>query len=257
MIETLLRVRGISVRLFQSSNGKHPLLLLPSAGGQARDFNEIFPLLAEGTPVTSLDYPGFGASEIDPEIQRIEDLPPFIKCLMEVLDSETFYLLGYSMGGWIALQLALSFPNLVQKLILVATSSHPFKELPIQNIGGLKYKEILDLLYFDPEVKRKKAYAKLNRKEKEEIHRSTQALKSLLQFKDSQPDLTPFLNKIRNPTLILAPEFDPLIPREFQFDLGKAIPKSHLVYLKDTGHALIQEKPKEISEIITTFLYKN
>jgi len=121
----------------------------------------------------------------------------------------------------------------------------------------MNYKEILDLLYFDPEIKRKKAYTKLTRREKEEVHRSTQALKSLLQFKESQPDLTPDLNKIRHPTLILALEFDRLIPQEFQFDLGKAIPKSNLVYLKDTGHALMQEKPKEVSEMITSFLNRN
>lgn len=121
----------------------------------------------------------------------------------------------------------------------------------------MNYKEILDLLYFDPEVKRKKAYTKLTRREKGEVHRSTQALKSLLHYKESQPDLTPSLNRIRHPMLILALEFDRLIPQQFQFDLGKAIPKSNLIYLKNTGHALLQEKPKKVSEMITSFLNRN
>ena len=254
MKEIFYKVGGTTIHLFKNEDGETPLLLLPSAGGRARDFNEIFPFLEREIPLVSLDYPGFGASDSDPSIQKIEDLTSFIVQFIETLPFRPVHMLGYSMGGWIALQTALSHPTLIQKLILVATSSHPIEKLPIRNIGNLNYKEILELLFFDPEIKKRKTLTKLTRKEKEELHRSSKAFKRFLEFKDSQPDLTQNLGTIRHPTLILAPEHDRLIPSPFQFDLGKAIPKSHLVYLKDTGHALVQEKPKEVSELISTFL---
>jgi pimeloyl-ACP methyl ester carboxylesterase len=250
--ERTLKIRGVSICTLQILGDGLPLLLLPSAGGRAREFEEILPRLAISFSVYSFDYPGFGASERDPSIRGIEDLTDFTKEFLDTLGTPKCHILGYSMGGWIALHLASSSPERIHKLVLVATSGHRFFHLPIQN--RLTFQEILETFYYDPVARARAAHRKLSRLEKKEIYRSTQEFNHLLQQTRLQPDLTPHLRSIAHPTLVLGAEHDRAIPRPYQEALHQELPHSTLVFLKETGHALIHEKPQEASAIVLEFL---
>ncbi len=253
MLEKKIHVRGRTTRYIEAGSGP-PLLLLPSSAGRAADFFELIPALENDFHAYSLDYPGFGQSEDMPEIRGLEDLSDFILEWMDALALRRCHLLGFSMGGWIALSLALSRPDRFSRLILVATCAGSLPEIPICNPASMNFKEILDRFYYRPEIKEKLIRQKLSPAEKIEIARSSRAFEGLVRENNILPDFRHRLAEINIPTLIVGAAQDNAIPLPYQDDLQSGIPNAVLSVFQETGHAIVAERPLELLIAISSFL---
>ena len=260
MNEKKINVRGAVIRY--SEGGAEgdaacegaPLLLLPSSAGRATEYQEIVPLLEKSFHVYSVDYPGFGQSDPLPSMEGVDDLAAFVLDWLNAVEIQRCHLAGFSMGGWVGLSLALSHPERILKLILIATSGGRLPGVPILNPSGLTYKETLDRFYHRPEIKAKLARQKLTPPEKEEILRSSRALARLVSYQKVIPEFHHRLREIRIPTLIIGADHDRAIPLPFQERLHAEIEKSKLVIFQETGHAVVAERPQELSEEIQKFI---
>ncbi len=154
MLEKRINIRNGSIRYLEGGQGE-PLLLLPSAAGRATEYGEIFPVLSKSFHVYSVDYPGFGQSDPLPEIVGTEALATFVIDWMDAVGLQRCNLVGFSLGGWVALLLALSDPARFQTLTLVATSGGRLPGVPIVSPSGMNFKEILNRFYHRPERPRK------------------------------------------------------------------------------------------------------
>lgn len=231
-----------------------PLLLLPSAAGRAIEYQTVIPLLENDFHVYSIDYPGFGRSDPLEEIKGTDDLAGFVLLWMEAVGLDRCHVAGFSLGGWIALSLALSHPKPILKLILIATSAEKRPDIPIINPSGMTYREILDTFYYRPEVREKLARQKRSPSEKEEVLRSSRALAKLVQYHRLIPQLDHRLREIRIPTLIIGADRDAAIPLPYQQRLQAGIEGSQQVVFKETGHAIVAERPEALAEVIRKFL---
>jgi pimeloyl-ACP methyl ester carboxylesterase len=253
MEERKILVNGALIRYFEGGTGA-PLLLLPSAAGRATEYQPLIPLLEQDFHVYSIDYPGFGRSDLLEEINGTEALADFVLHWTEAMGLKRFHLAGFSLGGWVALSLALSNPGRISKLILIATSAGRLPNIPILNPSGMSHKEILDRFYHRPEVKERLARQKLSSAEKEELLRSSRALARLVRYGKLIPQLDHRLGEIKAPTLIVAADRDQAIPVLYQERLHAGIAQSKSVIFNETGHAIVAERPEELAEAIRNFL---
>jgi len=245
MRELWIQVSGARLRYFEAGEGP-PLLLLPSAGGRAAEYFELIPLLEKTAHVFALDYPGFGQSETLLRLKSSKDFAHFVGEWCRVLGFERCDVAGFSLGGWLALHMALSQPEAIGRLILIATSAGKDANVPLISPAGLSFKEILDQFYVRPEIKARLAGQKLSPEEKKEIHRSTRTLDRLLAKGSLIPQLQDCLHEITRPTLVLAAHEDRVMPFFYQ--------KAQLTVLSECGHAMIAERPHEVAKAMITFL---
>jgi pimeloyl-ACP methyl ester carboxylesterase len=248
-----VKVKDVETHYLKAGKGS-PLVLLPSGSGRAREYEGVLTSLSTHHTVYSFDYPGFGASGEFDRITGTEDLACFLGDFADVLHLSHFHLLGYSMGGWVALHFAIRFPQRVRKLILAATSGVRLKEVPIANPTKMSAREILDSFYYNPKVRLQVASRKLSDQDRQEINRSSQALARLIARKKVVPDLGDRLLDITSPTLILSAEEDRVVPPKHQRILHEKIWGSKLVTFSQCGHDLLREHPQRLVKEVVAFL---
>ncbi len=114
------------IKLFYEVHGEgSPVVLIPGFGADTRLFSNVVPLLALRHRVIVLDPRGGGQSEKPTGDYTIEQMADDVAGLFGALELAHADVVGYSMGGKIALQLAADHPELVDHLVLAATAVRP------------------------------------------------------------------------------------------------------------------------------------
>lgn len=101
-----------------------PLILLHGGVGAVEMFGEVLPLLVEGRQVIGVDLQAHGRTADIDRPMTFEAMADDVAALIEHLGLERADVMGYSLGGGVALQTAIRHPEVVRKLVLVST---PFK----------------------------------------------------------------------------------------------------------------------------------
>jgi pimeloyl-ACP methyl ester carboxylesterase len=116
-------VNGINL-YYERRGAGQPLILLHGGFGSTGMFGEMLPLLAKGRQLIAVDLQGHGCTaDIDRPI-RLESMADDIAALIKHLGFEQADIMGYSMGGGVALRTAIQHPEVTHKLVVV---SIPFK----------------------------------------------------------------------------------------------------------------------------------
>ena len=135
--EQTISVGGIDVHAWTGGQGE-PLMVLHGAGGN-RGWTRWVEQVAQRFTVWAPTHPGFGRSGDAPWMESIDDLARFYLWLIDAAGLGRPHVLGHSIGGWVAAELATMSPRSIDRLVLVAP-------------GGLKPErgEILDIFYHPP-----------------------------------------------------------------------------------------------------------
>lgn len=247
-----IKVNGAKIAYFQEGSGP-TLILLPSGGGRGKEYQELFPYLTPSFSVYTLDYPGYGRSDEIKWVDGVEMIAEFIPLWLNTLGIDRFYLAGFSMGGIIALRMAIEGTSRIKKLCVIATASGKIDNIPIISPVGLNLKEIITYFYHRPEIKDRIRNEKLDAEEKKEIHRSSETFSKMAKNAKVFIHITDRLPVISCPTLVIGAEDDQVIPLAYPKEIYKKIPgavwKSHA----DTGHFIIVERPKELASDLIRF----
>jgi len=227
-----------------------PLVLIHGAGGTHLHWPPELRRL-RGYTVYALDLPGHGRSSG----QGCRDIPCYRDFLLAWADAvglSTFVPMGHSMGGAIAQELALTAPDRLAGLILVATGArlrvHP---------------KILQGLLEDPEGTARLladwAYGETPDPHMLEIYvRRTLGIPPAVAHDDfaacDQWDRMRDIHAIRVPTLIIGGEADRLTPPKYLRYLHEQIPESRLVLIPHAGHMVMLEAPEVVSGTVREFL---
>ncbi len=255
MDEKEVNVNGARIVYFQGGSGP-ALVLLPSAGGRAKEYKDIFPFLASSFSVYTLDYPGFGRSEELKEVDGVEKLADFIVIWLQTIGIKSFFLVGFSMGGAIALEMALKIPDQIRKLCVIATAAGKINDVPIISPIGLNLKEILTFFYHRPEIKERIKNEKLGSDEKKEIHRSSQTFARMIKNSKVFQNILTLLPSIGCETLVIGAENDLVVPIPYQKAIFNQLPRAKWKVYPDTGHFIIVERPNELALDLTRFFYE-
>ena len=115
-------VDGIRVRYARKGAGRATALLLHGFGGDLDNWLFNFDALAEASAVIALDLPGHGQSDRKLPGRTLGELARFVARFLDAVDVESAHLVGHSMGGAIAAQLALDHPRRVQSVALICSA---------------------------------------------------------------------------------------------------------------------------------------
>jgi pimeloyl-ACP methyl ester carboxylesterase len=230
--------------------GGVPLILLNHWGAVLDNFDpRIVDGLASKHRVIATDYRGIGASGGTAPV-TIDEMARDAIALIRALGFEKVDLLGFSLGGFVAQDVALKAPDLVRKLILTGTG--PAGGTGIDQVGTVSWplmiKGLLTLrdpkfyLFFTSTANgRKAAKAFLNRLKERRAGRDKGAtpgafLRQLKAIKAWGRQAPQDLGRIKIPVLIANGDNDIMVPTVNSTDMAQRIPGAQLVIYEDAGH---------------------
>jgi len=172
-----------------------------------------------------------------------------------------FSLVGFSLGGYIALELMRHIPHQIEKLILINSGARPISEKGItereRSVELIKKGQFdfLIRLIFKNSVHDKNKHAKILPHLQDMAHvvgaeRYINQLTAVL----NKPDHSELLKKIQCPTLLIASREDKIMPTECSEHMAKHIKDSTLVYLENCGHVAPLEQPDMINRMMSSWL---
>ena len=265
-------VDGTPVNYVDVGEGElEPIVFVHGLGGQWQNWLENIPRAALERRVIAMDLPGFG---LTPEPRDRITIPGYGRCVdavCEELSLGRVDMVGNSMGGYIAAEVAIQFPERVDQLILVSAAgitSSDIARRPILTAGRIatalvsygaaRHRQIASrpksrhmalalVARYPSRLKADLAY--------EGFFKGTgkpgfdDALRACLEydFRDRLPD-------IRQPTLIVWGEKDSIIPVRDAHEFERLISDSRKVVMKETGHIPMAERPGTFNDLMMEFL---
>src|SRR4051812_44235144 len=250
-----------------------PVLLVHGLGGQWQNWLENIPRLAESRRVVAMDLPGFG---LTPEPDDDDDVTitrygRWVNALADRLELAKVDLVGNSMGGYIAAEVAIQFPERVSRLVLVSAagiSSAEVLEAPILTIGrmaaALAANSVSRYRYLAARpITRHLSLALVARHPRllkadlayEGFFKGAgkpgfdDALRASLDY-----DFRDRLSDVKVPTLIVWGERDSIIPTRDADEFERLIEDSRKVVMKDCGHIPMAERPQSFNDLLVEFL---
>jgi pimeloyl-ACP methyl ester carboxylesterase len=231
-----------------------PVIFIHGASGSSLSWYFQKEYLKQFVEVILLDLPGHGKSPGD-GCDRLEECRDGVQSVLKTLGLEKCYLVGHSMGGAIAMLAALTYPELLEGLVLVATGAK-LRVFPEILQGILRDKEgtvrkIADLAFSKkaPASVIESGFKEMMRCRKEVIHKDFYSCEHFSVMDRAR--------RITLPTLILCGEDDLLTPPKYSEFLHAEIPDSKLVRIPDAGHLLMIEKPEPVNRAIEKFVTEN
>ncbi|TFF87789.1 MAG: alpha/beta hydrolase [Promethearchaeota archaeon] len=227
---------------------------------------EFLDALSKKFKVVIFDNRDAGRSDKSKEDYTLKILADDTVGLMDALDIKKTYLLGVSMGGMIAQEVALNYPERIKKLILCSTNcGNPKSKLPSQEVMGLLTQEregitkeeiveiTIPLLFTE-------SFIESNREEVEEAKENMliapinpeayqRQISAILKFNSGRR-----LKKLSVPTLVIHGKKDILVPPENAEILTKLIPESEMKLCDESAHAIFSHEPKIVTRAILDFL---
>ena len=258
-----MEARMVSVRdgmfqaqVFQGGAGE-PLLFLHGSGGlhEGAYLNQLAQKFTVYAPV----HPGFGPSEGIDHIDDIIDLALYYHDLMDELGIESAHIVGHSLGGMLAAELAALCSHRVRRLVLSNPVGFWRDEEPVLDFISLPPNELIPYVIHDPESEAMSAAFPTPESDDamvEALFQRTQAFTTAGKFLWPIPDkgLKRRIHRIQAPTLIIWGESDGLVPVSYAEDFRSRIKDSRVAILKECSHMPMFEKPDDFVGLITEFL---
>jgi pimeloyl-ACP methyl ester carboxylesterase len=247
-----------------------PLVMVSALGNAMDDWDPaITNGLAQQFKVVIFDIQGVGASSgITPD--NIPDMAKGVVAFINALGYNKVNLLGFSMGSFISQQIALTNPNLVNKIILTGTGpkgAEGLANLPniLATAAGLSPEEVFLKSFFASSAASQNA-GKLSyeRIQKRSVDRdapvsqesATAGLKAVLGWAQPNPGALKDLQNISKPVFIAQGENDFLVPVINAINMSNSIPGAQLIVYKDAGHGSIYQYHDEFIRTASDFLRK-
>ena len=255
MIETR---RGVKVRVLEAGSGD-PLVFMHGAGGLFAD-NPFLDQLAEHYHVFAPEFPGFGESTDEELLEDMLDFTLHGWDVVNELGLSKPHIVGHSMGGMIAAEMASLAPNDVSKLVLVASAGLWIAEHPIPDIFSFLPHEFAQYLFHDRAQGEAMLTGGLDLKNPEALkefyignaRRLSMAGKILFPVPNRR--LSKRLYRLTAPTLLVWGKSDTLIPPVYAEFFKKQIASAEIVEIEQAGHMLPYEQPEEFVRSVTAFL---
>jgi len=231
-----------------------PLLFLHGAGGPmvgAPFLDE----LAKHFTVYAPTHPGFGAGE---GIEHLDDIIDFALYYFDFLDElqiDNPHIVGHSLGGMLAAEIAALAPYRSNRLVLVGAAGLWLDETPIPDFFTFNPQQMVKAALHDPEGPLGQMMGK-QFESPEMMLEMYKCLASAGKFMWPIPDkgLKKRIHRIQQPTLIVWGASDKLIPPAYGEAFLKAISGARLVTLNSSGHLPMLEEQDAFVQAVTNFL---
>jgi len=244
-----VEVLGCKVHLRRAGKG-NPLLFLHGASG-APAVLPFMEKLAGRFDVLVPEHPGYGQSDEPAWLENIHDMAYFYLDFLKHLGLKEVTLVGSSMGGWIAMEMAVRDTLRLSSLVLVGPAGIAAPGVKPADIFLMSPEEVVKGLFFDQKL----AAARLAIPETPESidvglkNRHTTA-RLAWEPRLHDPFLPKWLHRIDVPVKIIWGKQDKILPAAFASHYQKLFPKAEMFLFDDCGHLPHVEKAEKFVEAV-------
>jgi pimeloyl-ACP methyl ester carboxylesterase len=254
IIDGKLRVRDLELEAVHRGSG--PLLLLLHGAAGLDPNGEFLDLLTRHFEVIAPSHPGFGNSPLPDLFDSVDDLTYVYLDLLEQYDLRDAVLMGFSLGGWIAAEVAVRCAHRLAQLILVGpvgikAGDREARDIP--DVFALPPDDVTRLLYHDPK-RSAPDYSVMSDEQLRIIARNRESL-ALYAWEPymHNPKLRYRLGRLRLPTLLIRGASDGLVSQRYLEAYCAAIPGARLEVIAAAGHVPQVEQPGALVERVLAF----
>lgn len=262
-------IRGLRTRYWVGGEGA-PLVLVHGLGGAAVNFTHLAPLLARERRVLVPDLPGHGGTASLPDVESLTDLAEHVRAVAAHEGMLPAAAVGYSMGGVVALRLAVARPEAVAALALVAPAGivsatrRSATALGVSSVlrparaaallrGAIARRPNLRIPVFgfwgadDPRGLPPEAVLGFLQAQLE--HTDVRGASRALVRDDPRPDL----HRVGCPTVVVWGARDRLVPLDDGFEYARRL-RCPVRVVPAAGHLLVGEEPEACAALLEGFL---
>lgn len=264
----LIQLNNIHLYYEQHGSGPEDLILIGGLGADHNVWKSALRTFSQYFRVLIFDSRGAGQSSVTPEPYTTQLLASDVIALMDGLVIEKAHIVGHSMGGCIAQQIAIHSPSRINKLAIACSRSKP--SLIANQIMRMRVK----LAEQDISQELLAEYT-LPFLFSENFFKSEITLKGFIQWSVQNPfpqslagfknqlhavenhDITSDINKLKTETLVIAGENDLLMPAKNAKQFAEIIENGTYHEIKGSAHMPHVEHAKQFVEVILKFLNKS
>jgi len=249
-----------------------PIVFIHGLSGQWQNWLENIPRFAQGRRVVAMDLPGFGLSPEPRERITIELYGRVVAEMCERLELAPAMLVGNSMGGFVAAEVAIRKPETVERLMLLASAG--VSQMDVAKRPVLAAGKAVGLLATSnvAQMKMTARRPKLRHWVMSLVCRHPSAIKPDLMYEGlmkgaNKPgfesalracldyDFRERLPDIGCPTIVVWGEKDMIIPVRDADTFVELIPGAEKLIFEDTGHVPMLERPRSFNDCLENFLH--
>lgn len=270
MIRLYLEVDGASYAYIDEGKGKETIVFLHGFTGRKETWKTFIESLRESYRVIAIDLPGHG--ETKTKIPRtMEMVVDDLRYIFEKLNLQAIHLMGYSMGGRVALAYALTYPKTILTLTLESASPGLHQEQErakrrardLKLIRHLEKEGLQSFINFWENIPLFKTQQKLSKRSKEQVRqeRLSQSVKGLMESlrymgTGQQPSFWNNLQFLNCPVLLIVGQLDEKFVR-LNEQMKQHLLEATLTIIEQVGHTVHLEAPKLFLQTIKSFIVKH
>ncbi|KAA3630703.1 MAG: alpha/beta hydrolase [Bacteroidetes bacterium] len=248
------------IELYYETSGEgEPLLFIHGLGSSTRDWQDQVKCFSDKFQTVTVDLRGHGQTEKPPSTYSISLFASDVAALIEEVEGPV-HVAGISMGGMVALQLAVDYPEMVKSLILINTQDEVLLNTRqarqavmirkvIPRLMGMKWMgKYLGKKLFPEEDQGHFRELIANRWAENSVKDYTKSVNAIAGW-----SVRKHLQSIKCPVLVVASELDytPVGAKEVYV---KILPDARLEVIKGARHAVSVERPEELNKVMMGFL---
>jgi pimeloyl-ACP methyl ester carboxylesterase len=252
-ITTSVSLDGCELSLMRGGDGP-PVLFLHGAGG-AGVWLPFMKSLAADHDVIVPDHPGYGKSGTPDWLDELTDLAYFYLNFLEAQGLSGVHVIGSSLGGWIAAEMAIRDPSRLASMTLVAAAGIHVENVPKGDLFLWTPEERVRNLFHDPAIAEARL-AVTPTEEEVDMGLKNEFTTANLAWSPRfyNPQLRKWIHRIKLPTKIIWGDDDRIFPAEYAAAWHELIPGSQMEVFADCGHLPHVEKADAFVETFNRFI---
>lgn len=255
-VESKIKVRDTSVHLRRGGSGE-PMLFLHGASGVA-GWIPSFDALSERYDLLVPDHPTYGLSDEPDWLDGMDDLAMFYLDFLDQMELEGVHLVGNSLGGWLAMEIAVRNSARLKSLTLVGAAGIRIKGKPIADIFMMDPDDLVREIFVDQSFADNILNLELSEEQMDIQIRNRVATARLgWQPRLFNPNLRKWLHRITIPTHVIWGDTDKIVDPVYAAEFGKIIDGSTVTLIKKAGHLPHIEQSAPFVEAVSSFIHSN
>jgi len=256
-------IHQVRIHYEQAGSGA-AIVFLHGLGSCGQDWLLQTPAFEQRFHVITPDLRGHGQTDKPQGGVRVAHLTRDVIGLMDALKIDRAHVVGLSLGGCVAQQLALDAPKRVRSLTLVNTFAHLEPDSPrhalmlVSRLGLLGLKGLpAQAEYVAARLFPKPEQAEFRQLAAERIAANEPATYRRLLFAVRAFDVRNRLHEIKRPTLVIAGDRDTTVPIKAKRLIAERIPGARMEIVADSGHATPIDQPEVFNRLVLSFIESN
>jgi pimeloyl-ACP methyl ester carboxylesterase len=250
-----IEVEGLRVAYRRQGTG--PTTVYLHGAGLTRMWLPLHECLSQSLDLIAPEHPGYGETEMPEWLDGFDDLVIHYDGLLDALELERPHLVGYSLGGWIAAELAVFNPRRFASLTLITPIGLRIPGKPLADLFAMD-PETLFMTFFNDPANAPQILPDFESLDEIEHQFGEMATLARLAWNPRfDPKLERRLGRVACPTLVVGAEQDRLVPNEMGERFAEVIPGARHETVPGTGHALIVEQPERTADAVSAFVQEN